>query len=323
MNELLYLSRKDVEAASVGLKDIISAIEEMFKLKGAGEVEMPPKPGIHPRKNSFLHAMPAYIKGKNEVAGLKWVGGYPENSKRNLPYISGLFILNDPATGLPLCVMDCTWLTAMRTGAATAVAAKYLARPESRTLGIIGCGVQGRSNLLALQEVFNLEKVFIFDLYPESAEKFAGQMQAQINAKIEIVKTPEEAVRGWDLVVTAGPWTEKPLGIIQADWLAPGAFASPVDMDTYWSFQAINQADIFCLDDLGQFDNFKRQGSFAHYPVPSHDLGKIAAGLQSGRTSPEQRTIGLNIGMALDDVAVAPLIYNQALEKQIGIKLDL
>ena len=104
------------------MAEVVEVVEEAFQDKGHGNVEMPPKPGIHTRPDAFIHAMPAYIKS-SEAAGMKWISGYPQNSERGLPYISGLMILNDPATGFPISVMDATWLTAMRTGAATAVAA--------------------------------------------------------------------------------------------------------------------------------------------------------------------------------------------------------
>ncbi len=322
-NTLLYLSRADVEKTGVTMGKIIEAVESMFRLKGQGKVEMPPKPGVHTRKDSFLHAMPAYIKGDNEAVGLKWVGGYPSNPSKGLPYISGLFVLNAPDTGLPLCVMDCTWLTAMRTGAATAVAAKYLARPNSNTLGIIGCGVQGRSNLLALKEIFKLKKVFVYDKFLEAAKRFCSEMEQISDVEIEIVDSPKQAVVSRDLVITAGPWTNEPLAIIRENWLDEGAFASPVDMDTYWAPSAVAQADIFCLDDITQFDNFSKQGCFKKFPSPNRELGKIVAGIETGRTNNEQRTIGLNIGMALDDVAVAPLIYGKARKMGIGTVLPL
>src|SRR5687767_1851901 len=111
---LLYLSRADVESVGLSMAEIIDALEEMFRAKGRGEVEMPPKPGIHPLPDAFIHAMPAYLPQLG-AAGLKWVSGYPQNQKRGLPYIHGLLVLNDPDTGVPLAVMDCTWITAMRT----------------------------------------------------------------------------------------------------------------------------------------------------------------------------------------------------------------
>ena len=129
MNEtVLYLSREAVEKLDLKMAEIVNVVEAAFKDKGQGKVEMPPKPGIHTRPDAFIHAMPAFLKS-SEAAGMKWISGYPQNMERGMPYISGLMILNDPETGFPISVMDATWLTAMRTGAATAVAAKYLARP--------------------------------------------------------------------------------------------------------------------------------------------------------------------------------------------------
>ena len=180
-SEILYLSRQDVEELALSMSEIIGALESMFRAKGEGKVEMPPKPGIHPRPDAFIHAMPAYIPDQN-AAGVKWISGYPENQKKGLPYITGLLILNDPETGFPIAVMDATWITAMRTGAATAVAAKYLARKESSTVGILACGVQGCSNLEALSCVFRIEEVKAYDIRPEAAETFAkGVLAANVH----------------------------------------------------------------------------------------------------------------------------------------------
>ena len=212
---VLYLSRKDVEAVGVSMPQVIDALEGMFREKGEGRVEMPPKPGIHPRKDAFIHAMPAYIPGL-QSAGMKWVSGYPDNQKKKLPYISGLLILNDPDNGIPIAVMDATWITAQRTGAATAVAAKYLARTDSSSVGILACGVQGRSNLEALSCVFEIEKVKAFDMYPEVAEKFAREMTEIVQVEIETVNDPKEAVVGLDLVVTSGPILKNPNPVIEA-----------------------------------------------------------------------------------------------------------
>ena len=117
-NKILYLSRADVEAVNLDMATIIKLLEQAFIDKGHGKVEMPPKPGIHTMPDAFIHAMPAYIPSMKS-AGIKWVSGYPENFRRGLPYITGLLILNDDETGIPYAVMDCTWITAYRTGAAS------------------------------------------------------------------------------------------------------------------------------------------------------------------------------------------------------------
>lgn len=304
------------------MAEIIRALENMFKEKGEGRVEMPPKPGIHTRKDAFIHAMPAYIPSL-ESAGIKWVSGYPENQKKGLPYITGLLILNDPETGIPIAIMDASWITAKRTGAATAVAAKYLARMESSTVGIVACGVQGRSNLEALSCIFKITKVKAFDIYPEVATKFAGEMTELLQLDVEVVKEPREAVTGLDLIVTSGPILKDPDPAIGPGWLDEGAFASPVDFDSYWQGEALREADKLATDDIAQLGYYRKAGYFRSTPQPYADLGEIVAGKKPGRQADEERTICINLGLALDDMATAILIYRKAREKGIGTDLPL
>lgn len=319
---LLYLSRRDVEAVGLSMREVIDALDAMFAQKGRGKVEMPPKPGIHTRPDAFIHAMPAYIPSV-EAAGMKWVSGYPENQGKGLPYITGLLILNDPETGFPISVMDCTWITAKRTGAATAVAARHLARENSSSVGIIACGVQGRSNLEALSCLFKLDRVKVYDLYPEVAKKYADEMGALLGLDIEVVDSPEAAVRNLDIVVTSGPILKHPTPVIEAGWLAPGAFASPVDFDSYWQGAALAEADKLATDDKAQMDYYRSIGYFQETPVPYADLGEIAAGEKPPRESDSERNIAINLGLALDDMATAILIYQKAREMGIGADLPL
>jgi ornithine cyclodeaminase/alanine dehydrogenase-like protein (mu-crystallin family) len=319
---VLYLSRKDVETINLPMGEIVDVLEAMFKEKGAGHTEMPPKPGIHTRPDAFIHAMPAYIPSL-ESAGIKWVSGYPDNQKRNLPYITGLLLLNEPETGIPIAIMDCTWITAKRTGAATAVAAKYLARRESSTVGIVACGVQGRSNLEALACLFKIKKVKAYDLYPEIAERYATEMSKALNLEIEPVKKLPEAVKGLDLVVTSGPILKHPKPLIESGWLARGAFASPVDFDSYWKGEALREINKLATDDMEQMRYYRREGYFKETPEPYADLGEIVAGLRPGRESPEERTMSMNLGLALDDMATAIQIYKSAKARGAGVELPL
>ena len=133
--QLHYLSRADVTSVALEMPTIIGLLEAAFREKGQGRVEMPPKPGIHTRPDAFIHAMPAYIPSPHS-AGIKWVSGYPENSKHGLPYITGLLILNDAETGLPYAVMACTAIEAYRTGAPSALSATSLARPHRARAGL-------------------------------------------------------------------------------------------------------------------------------------------------------------------------------------------
>jgi ornithine cyclodeaminase/alanine dehydrogenase len=321
-SSILYLSRGDVETLDLSMAAIIDALEAMFREKGLGSVEMPPKPGIHPRPDAFIHAMPAYIPSQG-AAGVKWVSGYPDNQKKGLPYISGLLILNDPETGIPLAVMDATWITAKRTGAATAVAAKYLARKDSRTAGILACGVQGRSNLEALSCVLPIEKVKAYDTHPEVARTFAEEMSESLGLDVEVVGGPKDAVSGMDVVVTSGPILKHPQPAIEAGWLAAGAFASPVDFDSYWHGAAFREADKLATDDVSQMEYYRGVGYFAETPQPYADLGEIVAGHKPGRQTERERTICINLGIALDDMATAILLYHRAREKGVGVELPL
>jgi ornithine cyclodeaminase/alanine dehydrogenase-like protein (mu-crystallin family) len=322
MGKLLYLSRDDVEAARVSMAEIIAALESMFLEKGRGTVEMPPKPGIHTQPDAFIHAMPAYIPSLRS-AGMKWVSGYPQNQAKGLPYISGLLILNDPETGIPTAVMDCTWITAMRTGAATAVAAKYLARPESRTAGILACGYQGRTNLEALCCVLPIEKATAYDIVPEVADRFADQMRAQLKIEVDVVRHPAAAVKEMDVVVTSGPILKHPQPAIEAGWLKPGGFGSLVDFDSYWQGPALAEADKLATDDKAQLAYYRKIGYFSNTPEPYADLGEIVAGVKPGRQFETERTLAVNLGLALDDMATAPLVLRRAREKGIGTPLPL
>jgi ornithine cyclodeaminase/alanine dehydrogenase len=283
---------------------------------------MPPKPGIHTMPDAFIHAMPAYIPGLKS-AGMKWVSGYPENHKRGLPYISGLLILNDPQTGIPLAVMDCVWITARRTGAATAVAAKHLARPDSEVVGILGCGVQGRSNLEALHVGFPLKRVMAYDMDPQAQQRYVEEMSAQFGLEVVPVREPQQAVAGCDIVVTAGPILKVPHATIRPGWFEAGGFASLVDFDSYWHPNALREADKFCTDDVPQLEHYREAGYFQHIPPIHADLGELVTGQRPGRETKTERTIACNLGLALDDMATAPLIYRRALERGLGIWLPL
>jgi len=321
-HKLLYLSQADVVSVGLGMADVIELLETAFHEKGHGRVEMPPKPGIHPGEgDNFIHAMPAYIPALNS-AGLKWVSGFPENAKKGLPYITGLLILNDPETGIPLAVMDCEWITAMRTAAATAVSARRLARKDSSTLGVLGCGVQGFTNTEALNVDFPIEEVFAYDLSEKSLEIYTQKVK-KMGLKVTVVDSPEKAVQGLDLVVTAGPILKKPHATIKAGWLKEGAFASLVDFDSYFAPAAMREADKFCTDDHAQFKYYQSAGYFQDVPPVHADLGELVAGKKAGRESDEERNIACNLGLALDDMAVAPTLYKRAVEKGIGTWLPL
>jgi len=324
--EITYLSRADVVSLGMSMAEVMQAVEKGFRLKGLGKTEMPPKPGIHPRPDCFIHAMPAYVADL-EACGLKWVSGYPPNPGRGLPYISGLFILNDTETGLPLAVMDCSWITAMRTGASAGVAAKYLADPASRVAGLLGCGVQARSSLAALVEALpGLSAVLCFDILPQATASFVREMSAAF-PRLTFTSSdgPAEVTQGADVVVTAIPIVEHPAPPLDAGMLKAGALAVSLDYDSAWTSAAMKECDKFVPDDTNQLLRTRQLGIyFGGTPERiDADLGEVVAGLKAGRGHRDERIFSMNMGIAVDDVVTADVLYKKAVQAGAGTRLPL
>jgi ornithine cyclodeaminase/alanine dehydrogenase len=323
LGNVLYLSRAEIDKLKISMAEVIKVVEEALREKAEGKVETPPKPGVHPQKDAFIHAMPAYMP-RMRVAGVKWVSGFPENPKRGLPYVSGLLILNDVETGFPICVMDCTWITAKRTGAATAIAAKYLAREASKTFGILGCGVQGKSNLEALMAVCrNLEEVKAYDVNAENLRRYVEEMTIKHGVRVVPVDSPRRAVENCDIVVTAGPILKNPKPVIEASWFKDGGFACPLDFDSYWKPEAMYSMDKFCTDDIEQLKYYRQQGYFRDIPEVYAELSEIISGKTHGRENSRERIMSMNLGLAIEDMATAKLIYEKARKTGVGTKLPL
>lgn len=321
--DMLYLSRSDVERVNLPMKEVIDAVEQVFKEKGEGRIEMPPKPGIHPVKDSFIHAMPAFVPGM-AAAGVKWVSGFPSNLPKGLPYITGLLILNDPETGIPISVMDATWITAKRTAAATAVAAKRLARKDSATMAMLGCGVQGRTNVEAIKVAFpKLELVRAYDIDSSVLDQYSKDIEAKHGLEVFKASSAKRAVENSDIVVTAGPILKNPNPVIEPEWFEAGGFACPLDFDSYWTGEAMRAVDKFCTDDISQLEYYKTVGYFGGIPKVYADLGEIVAGKKRGREDDDERIMSMNLGVAIEDMATAVKILERAKKQGIGTWIPL
>jgi len=324
--KIVYLSRNDVESIGMTMREVIDTVDNGFRLKGLGKTEMPPKPGVHPRTDAFIHAMPAYVQ-EVEAAGLKWVSGYPSNACKGLPYITGLLVLNDPDTGVPIAVMDCSWITAMRTGAGAGISAKYLARKDSSVLGILGCGVQARMSLMAcVEELPALAEVRCSDLFPEAVDRFISDMRP-IFPKLRFVRCvcPAEMIVGADVVVTAIPIVTSPTPVLDSGMLKDGGLAVSLDYDAAWTSAAMRECAKFVSDDIGQLLATKAHGPhFSGIPnVIYADLGDLACGAKRGREDDAERVFSMNMGIAIDDMVCAKALYDKALERGIGVRLPL
>ena len=306
------------------MAEIISVVEEAFRQHGLKAVEMPPRAGLYPRPESFIHALLAHVPNMG-AAGAKLVSVFPENLERGLYQTTGLLILSDPETGLPLAAMDATWITAMRTGAATAVAAKYLARADAQRVAIIGAGAQGRGNLLALVEVLPLLKsVCVHDVRPELARRYADEMTAATGREIKAVATAREAVEGADVVVTATALFKELTILVRREWIQQGTFVAPLEVDRAIDPVLLFGADLFVVDDWEQTKGFQVMGCFPQgFPPFWVELGEIVAGLKPGRTRQDQVVVAMNVGIAIEDVTVGRRVYERAVSRGIGRYLPL
>ncbi|MGD0802691.1 MAG: ornithine cyclodeaminase family protein [Candidatus Bathyarchaeia archaeon] len=309
--EMLYLSQEDILDMGIPLREIIPLVETGLREHGLGQVENPPKPGIHAKSDSFIHAMPAYYR-KLGIGGIKWVSGYPSNRELGLPQILGVMITNDMETGVPTSIMDCRWITAVRTAAVSAITAKFCASKGSTTLGVIGCGVQGRMTLGALKEIVpTLSKVKAYDINPEASKRYKADLEKETGIEITPVKNVEGAANGSDLILTATQRLPNPL--VKNEWFKPGALGMGLEASRAWYGDAILKADKFVTDSWEQTEHFHEQGAFPEgMPKLYAELGEIVAGKKKGRDNQKERILAINIGLALEDVIVADYVYKKA-----------
>jgi len=324
--ELLYLSKTEVQNLGVTMGQILEAVGAGLGMKGRGEVQMPQRATIRTVADSYVHAMPVYAEG-SEVCGAKWMSGYRSNPLNGLPYINGLMILNDASNGVPVAVMDCAEITAMRTGATVGIAAKYLARDDSSVVGILGCGVQARRSLVALMEVLpKLALVRCYDIAAEAADEFVAEMEAQFPlTSFVICDSVLDMVHFADVVVSATPIVDEPKPSLHAGMLKEGALAVALDYDASWSPAAKGEWARLVTDDVEHLAFAKVEGvHFRDMPLDGFDdLGDIVAGNAPGRVDETERVLCLSLGTAVADIVVAKLLYDRALKHEIGRKLPL
>jgi ornithine cyclodeaminase/alanine dehydrogenase len=326
--DVLWLSRADIDALGLTMPEIMDEVERGFAAMGRGEVEMPAKIGIHTRRDCFNHSMPCYVGGDLDMAGVKVVSGYPPNQKKGLPYITGVWCLVDPETGIIRSVMDAAWITAWRTGAASGVYARHFGDPESSVVSIIGLGVQGRMNLRAMIEVFpKLQEVRMFDTVSGQTQRFATDMLPLLpGARFVECATPKDAVAGADVVITCTPIVEKPQRFVEAAWLKDDVLAIAVDYDSAFDAETMRGAVTFTTDSASQYLWTQDHGTYFQQGYPDEaglhsDMGEICAGIKKGER--KGRRAAVLMGIALDDVMTGTLVYHRALGKQRGVWVQL
>lgn len=320
-----YLSQEDILGLKIPYTDVISTIEHVMVSQGRGLCECPPKPGIFPREKSFIHAMPALIKDM-DICGIKWVCGYPGNREKDIPVINGLLIFNDADTGLPLAVMDCRWITALRTAAVSAVTAKYCKVSNSETMTIIGAGVQSRWNLLFLKIVVpELKKCYINDISEVGLANFIRDMQPRV-PDVELIPIRgseiKDSIKKSQIALTATQKLSEP--IIKMDMVHPGLLGIALEGKAWEDAIYTEAIDRFVCDDWALAQSYQKKGSFQLGMPKEHQiLGKIIDGADVGRANDEEFVISFNMGISVSDIALAAKIYEVAKTKGVGIELPL
>jgi len=320
--EFLYLSQEDILSLNIGWDEVMKQVELACSEQAKGTVECPPKRGIHTREDCFIHEMPVYLK-EMDACGIKWVSGYPGNYQYDLPQILGVQVMNDPVTGVPTCVMDCRWITAVRTAAASAVTMKHCARKNSKKIAVIGAGVQGQMHLLAIKHVLpSLEECHVFDIKPAMRERYVEKMGPSTGCKITAFETLEEAVKDVDIIMTCTQKLHKP--IIPPDAIKPGMVGAGLEAGRAWPAELLHGgADKIITDDLEQTMSYGTTGAFAGgLPEFYCQLGELING-KPGRESDEERILAFNIGFAAEDIAMGQYVYEKAVKMGVGRTLPL
>jgi len=312
-DDVLVLRRDDLEGLGLGWAEVVGVLEDAFAQKAAGLVQNPPKPAVYPRADAFINAMPAYLGGSDRT-GIKWVSGYEGNRAKGLPYIYGVFLLTDAETGRPLAFIDGTWITEMRTAGVSGVVLRHV-ECDPRTLAVVGCGVQGRRHLeMFLAERPGIEEVRAYDRAPEATARF---LAGAGDRRTLTAGSPEEAVEGADLVLTAVTVRLEPR--LTAAGTTEDAVLLPVDYDDAMDPTAARAAASYVVDDLGQYTSFIGE-HFDGFPKPGAELADVVSGAFA---VPERgRRMFMNLGIAMDDVALGALVYDLARDAGVGLAID-
>ena len=329
--EILFLGQKDVKNF-LDMQQVIPKIKKVFENHGRASVILSDPVKIvlplEPSINGHFVGMPAFIDLKEKsVAGVKWIGTFPDNPKQHgLPPSSAILIINDTRTGVPVCFMEASLLTAYRTGASTAVGASFLAKKDSHTIGIIGASFQGRYQLLALAEIFNLNECKVFDINKNAAETYRSEMLEQLSCtEIKICRSCEEVVSGSDIVVTA---TTSPFPFFEGQWCEKGMLLVSIAAKSELKPEVLDRADKIVVDTIsgcmhqGALVPYFKSGLLKEKDIYS-ELGQIVVGEKKGRENEKEIILYVPIGVGTEDIAVAMKVYELAKAQGKGTMLSL
>lgn len=330
--EFIYLKQEDVIASgALDMPATLQDIDRVMKILGQGHAIQPvkhmlefPDPETGHRKYLAV-SMPAYLGDGVDRAGIKWAAESMDNARRgDLPYGIDILILHDLPRALPVAIMEASVITAMRTGATSGIAAKYLARQDAEVAGLVGAGVVGRCALEAIALALpGLREFRLFDIKSEKAQALAGEFKDRWN--VRVVDSVQAAVTGADVIATM---TTTRTPFVKAEWIKPGCFYAAIGKSEAEG-QALLDADLLVTEDVGNIQHYEQavvygllqSGKLSGEQIVN--LPEIVVGRHAGRTDPHQRIHFLSYGMAAEDLIVAERIYQTARAKGLGQKLLL
>ncbi|MEZ3486283.1 MAG: ornithine cyclodeaminase family protein [Lachnospiraceae bacterium] len=320
----MLLNQKDIDSL-LTMKDIVEIVDKTYVGFGKGTTINPTKVNLdlgetaeYPPYQGFMNAMPAFV-GWEDIAGIKWAGGFLGRREQGLPYVVGMILLIDPHNGEFKCVMDGALITNLRTGAQAAVSARYIHPGKEITIGLYGAGMQGHMQTLAFAEVFDITELRIYDVIPAAAEKFKEDMKDVVKGEIIICSDPKEASVG-DVVVG---FTQSKDKYIKDEWIKPGQIVFPMGSYTECADELLLNADKVIVDHIGQcMHRGALAGVVEEGRMKAEDIyatiGEVAVGTKSVGNAANERIICVPIGTGAMDIAVAGCVYRRALEKGMG-----
>lgn len=328
---LRFLSGPDVESLGLTRREVVDAVEQVVGAHGRGETVFEPRVHLVPDNGGAGHfnVLRGHVSslGEHGVSGIKVVGDFVPNWTRGLPSELGLATLYDPTTGVPLAILDATFVTEARTGAMTAVGARHLARPDARVLGHAGARGTAFSNVTMLDELFDLDEIRVTSRRPESREAFGEQLRAATSTPVRVVDTVDEVFDGADILVEATRLTE-PAPLLRPEHVRPGAFVVPYGTVSAVSLDLLDVVDKVVVDDWresrsGRFGALRAHvdtGRLSEQTLHA-ELGQVVTGERPGRESEEERTLLWHRGLSILDVAVAHLVLQRAEAADVGTML--
>lgn len=325
---MLILSEKELESL-IEIEELTAALEQAHIQYSTGEAVMPvrlvvPLPQIEGR----ITSMPGFLN-RDKALGMKVVTFFPNNPKRDLPIILATVMLFSPETGKMIAVMDGTYITTIRTACASVMATKALANPQTPVLGVLGAGVQAQAQIRALSQIRRFTEIKVYDIIEASGRRLQDTLQKEAGIAIKIVSSPFEAVDNSDLLVTVTTAKEP---IIKAEWLKPGVHINAIgshrpdlreiDGATLAGSRIVVDSREAIMAECGDILLAIKENAITSDSVQA-EIGEVLAGKKPGRTSADQRTIYKAVGIAIQDVATANLVYRKALERKVGTNVEV